>query len=155
MHSNVTMLGNWNTAVMCSMFRGPLTLRDWIMFVTSYSHFQYIPSFFNTTSNSYTQFLYADIYGWTGKMGRLCIIETTWRSIQASYDNTTRKKMEKGRPRLKWISEISLHAKLFSIRNWKIVALGRERWKKLLEEAKTQPCVVAPVMRMIKNNAMV
>ena len=44
-----------------------------------------------------------------------------------------------GRPRLRWEDGVEKDVARLGCRNWKIVALNRERWKKLLKEVEAKP----------------
>ena len=44
-----------------------------------------------------------------------------------------------GRPRLRWKDGVEEDVARLGCRNWKIVALNREGWKKLLKEARPNP----------------
>jgi len=48
-------------------------------------------------------------------------------------------KRPRGRPRLLWEDGMEEDVARLGCRNWKIVALSREGWKKLLKEAETHP----------------
>ena len=45
-------------------------------------------------------------------------------------------KRPRGRPKLRWEDGVEEDVSRLGCRNWKIVALNREGWKKLLKEAK-------------------
>lgn len=53
------------------------------------------------------------------------------------------------RPRLQGIDDVSNDAWLFGLRNCRLIAMERDRWRKRLEEVKTQHSVVAPMMVMM------
>jgi hypothetical protein len=42
-----------------------------------------------------------------------------------------------GRPKLRWEDDVSEDIKSMNLRNWRNVAQDRERWKKIIEQAKT------------------
>jgi hypothetical protein len=42
-----------------------------------------------------------------------------------------------GRPKLRWEDDVSEDTKSMNLRNWRNVAQERERWKKVIEQAKT------------------
>jgi hypothetical protein len=42
-----------------------------------------------------------------------------------------------GRPKLRWEDDVSEDIKSMNLRNWKNVVQDRERWKKVVEQAKT------------------
>jgi hypothetical protein len=46
-------------------------------------------------------------------------------------------KRQIGRPKLRWENDVSADIKSMNLRNWKNVAQDRERWKKVIEQAKT------------------
>jgi hypothetical protein len=48
-------------------------------------------------------------------------------------------KHPRGRPRLRWEDGVEEGVARLGCRNWKIVALNREGWKKLLMEAEARP----------------
>ena len=48
-------------------------------------------------------------------------------------------KRPRGRPRLRWEDGVEEDVSRLGCRNWKIVALNREGWKKLLKEAEAHP----------------
>ena len=48
-------------------------------------------------------------------------------------------KPPRGRPRLRWEDGVEEDAARLGCRNWTIVALNREGWRKLLKEAETRP----------------
>jgi hypothetical protein len=41
-----------------------------------------------------------------------------------------------GRPKRRWIGEVERELKRMGVKNWKRLALERDKWKKVLEEAK-------------------
>ena len=48
-------------------------------------------------------------------------------------------KRPRGRPRLRWEDGVEEDVARLGCRNWKIVALNREGWRKLLKEAEAHP----------------
>ena len=48
-------------------------------------------------------------------------------------------KRPKGRPRLRWEDGVEEDVARLGCRNWKVVALNREGWRKLLKEAEAHP----------------
>jgi hypothetical protein len=46
-------------------------------------------------------------------------------------------KRPKGRPKLRWEDDVSEDIKGMNLRNWRNLAQDRERWKKVVEQAKT------------------
>jgi len=42
-----------------------------------------------------------------------------------------------GRPKLRWEDDILEDIKSMNVRNWKNVAQNRDRWKKVVEQART------------------
>ena len=48
-------------------------------------------------------------------------------------------KRPRGRPRLRWVDGVEEDVARLGCRNWKIVALNREGWRKLLKEAEAHP----------------
>jgi hypothetical protein len=42
-----------------------------------------------------------------------------------------------GRPKSRWIKEVEREQKGMSVKDWKRLALERDKWKKIVEEAKT------------------
>jgi hypothetical protein len=46
-------------------------------------------------------------------------------------------KRPKGRPKLRWEDDVSEDIKGTNPRNWRNLAQDRERWKKVVEQAKT------------------
>ena len=44
-----------------------------------------------------------------------------------------------GRPKLRWMDCVMNYIKKLGVENWWIVARDRERWKRLLREAKARP----------------
>jgi hypothetical protein len=42
-----------------------------------------------------------------------------------------------GRPKLRWEDDVLEDIKSMNVHNWKKVAQGRERWKKVVEQART------------------
>ena len=48
-------------------------------------------------------------------------------------------KRPRGRPTLRWEDGVEEDVTRLGCRNWKIVALNRERWRKLLKEAEAHP----------------
>jgi len=48
-------------------------------------------------------------------------------------------KRPRGRPRLRWEDEVEEDVATLGCRNWKVVALNREGWRKLLREAEAHP----------------
>jgi hypothetical protein len=45
----------------------------------------------------------------------------------------------RGRPRLRWEDGVKDDAAKLACRNWRVVALNREGWRKLLKEAEAHP----------------
>jgi hypothetical protein len=41
-----------------------------------------------------------------------------------------------GRPKRRWIEEVQTELKGMGVKDWKRVALERDKWKKIVEEAK-------------------
>ncbi|KAJ4438523.1 hypothetical protein ANN_14468 [Periplaneta americana] len=54
------------------------------------------------------------------------------------YGIMPRRVTRKGRPRSRWIDGVDGDARALGVRNWRMVALDRDGWKRVLEEAKTQ-----------------
>ena len=48
-------------------------------------------------------------------------------------------KRPRGRPRLRWEDGVEEDVARLGCRNWKVVALNREGWRKLLKEAQAHP----------------
>ena len=48
-------------------------------------------------------------------------------------------KRPRGRPRLRWADGVEKDVAMLRCRNWKVVALNREGWRKLLKEAEAHP----------------
>ena len=48
-------------------------------------------------------------------------------------------KRPRGRPRLRWEDAVEEDVARLGCRNWKVVALNREGWRKLLKEAEAHP----------------
>ena len=48
-------------------------------------------------------------------------------------------KRPRGRPRLRWEDGVEKDVVRLGCRNWKVVALNREGWRKLLKEAGAHP----------------
>ena len=48
-------------------------------------------------------------------------------------------KRPRGRPRLRWEDGVEEEVERLGRRNWKVAALNRERWRKLLKEAEANP----------------
>jgi hypothetical protein len=46
-------------------------------------------------------------------------------------------KRPNGRPKLRWQDDVLEDIKSMNVRNWKNVAQDRERWKKVVEQART------------------
>ena len=46
-------------------------------------------------------------------------------------------KRPRGRPKLRWEDDVLEDMRSMNLRNWRNVALDRERWKKAIEQAKT------------------
>ena len=42
-----------------------------------------------------------------------------------------------GRPKIRWEDDVLEYIKSTNVRNWKNVAQNRERWKKVVEQART------------------
>jgi len=51
----------------------------------------------------------------------------------------------RGRPRLRWEVGVKEDASKLVCRNWTVVALYREGWRKLLKEARSPPRAVVPL----------
>jgi len=56
-------------------------------------------------------------------------------------------KRPKGRPRLRWEDGVKEDAAKLGCRNWTVVALNREGWRKLLKEAEAHPGAVVLLER--------
>ncbi|KAJ4432215.1 hypothetical protein ANN_20831 [Periplaneta americana] len=56
------------------------------------------------------------------------------RVMLTQPDGTRRK----GRPRSRWIDGVDGDARALGVRNWRMVALDRDGWRRVLEEAKAQ-----------------
>jgi hypothetical protein len=46
-------------------------------------------------------------------------------------------KRQLGRPKLRWEDDVSEDIKSLNLHNWRNVAQDRERWKKVVEQART------------------
>ena len=83
-------------------------------------------------------------YGRT-TMGRKC--HTAGHVIRQDDDDLSRRvllsepggKRPRGRPRLRWADGVEEDLARLGCRNWKIVALNWEGWRKLLKEAEDHP----------------
>jgi len=42
-----------------------------------------------------------------------------------------------GRPKIRWVDDVLEDIKSMNVRNWKKVAQNRDRWKKVVEQART------------------
>ena len=56
-------------------------------------------------------------------------------------------KRPRGRPRLRWEDGVEEDVARLGCRNWKVVALNREGWRKLLKGGRGPPWAVAPLER--------
>jgi hypothetical protein len=54
---------------------------------------------------------------------------------KSTFDLLLGKRMV-GRPKRRWIEEVETELKGMSVKDWKRVALERDKWKQILEEAK-------------------
>ncbi|KAJ4446954.1 hypothetical protein ANN_13656 [Periplaneta americana] len=71
---------------------------------------------------------------WAGHLIRKEESEIPKRVMLTQPDGTRRK----GRPRSRWIDGVDGDARAVGVRNWRVVALYRDGWRRVLEEAKTQ-----------------
>ncbi|KAJ4438573.1 hypothetical protein ANN_14520 [Periplaneta americana] len=72
--------------------------------------------------------------GGNGHLIRKEEAEIPKRVMLTQPDGTRRK----GRPRSRWIDGVDGDARALGVRNWGMVALDRDGWRRVLEEAKTQ-----------------
>ncbi|KAJ4431296.1 hypothetical protein ANN_19893 [Periplaneta americana] len=46
--------------------------------------------------------------------------------------------IERGKPRLRWIDGVNGDVVSLRMRNWRMIALDQDRWRRVLEEAQIQ-----------------
>ena len=70
---------------------------------------------------------------WLGHVERM----TEDNNVKKIKRWTSMSKRPKGRPKLRWEDDVSEDIKGINLRNWRNLAQDRERWKKVVEQAKT------------------